>query len=155
MHKRSIIIFAIFLALFVFHTIPCAEIVVPATQAQSLVPQVIGAGAQRAPSIDIDRNDNLYLMMSGATKPASEHTPGSQIFFTQSSNYGASWDNFPLTRNLSNSKGEAFGPALFVTKVGNRRSMQLIMIAHRELPRHFCCVRKKASNSKRLSISLH
>jgi hypothetical protein len=113
MHKRFVIIFAIFLALLVFHAIPCAEIVMPVTQAQ-----VIGAGAQRAPSIDIDRNDNLYLMMSGATKPASAGTPGSQVFFTQSSNYGASWDNFPKTRNLSNSNGEAFGPALFVTKVG-------------------------------------
>jgi hypothetical protein len=118
MHKRFVIIFAIFLALFVSHTIPCAENVMPATQAQSVAPQIIGIGAQRAPSIDIDRNDTLYLMMSGATKPASEHTPGSQVFFTQSVNYGASWDNFPLTRNLSNSKGEAFGPALFVTKVG-------------------------------------
>lgn len=113
MHKRPIIILAIFLALAVSQTMPCADIFVPAAEAQ-----IIGAGAQRAPSIDIDRNDNLYLMMSGATKPASAGTPGSQVFFTQSANYGASWDNFPLTRNLTNSRGEAFGPALFVTKFG-------------------------------------
>ncbi len=112
MHKRFIVILAVFLALLVSHVIPCADIFVPTAKAQ------IGAGAQRAPSIDIDRNDNLYLMMSAATKMASAGTPGSQIFFTQSENYGASWDNVPFTRNLSNSNGEAFGPALFVTKVG-------------------------------------
>jgi hypothetical protein len=113
MHKRLILIFAIFLALMLAQAIPCANILAPAAQAQ-----VLGAGAQRAPSIDIDRNDNLYLMMAAATKMASAGTPGSQVFFTQSSDYGATWDNFPLTRKLTNSKGEAFGPALVVTKIG-------------------------------------
>jgi hypothetical protein len=112
MHKRFMVIFAIILTLLVSHAIPCADIFVPAVQAQ------FGAGAQRAPSIDIDKDDNLYLMMSAATKPASTGTPGSQIFFTKSDNFGASWDNFPLTRKLTASDGEAFGPALFVTKVG-------------------------------------
>src|SRR5215470_4891904 len=32
-------------------------------------------GAQRWPAIDVDNNDNLYLMMSVATAPASEHRP--------------------------------------------------------------------------------
>jgi BNR repeat-like domain len=71
-------------------------------------------GAQRAPSIDIDKSNNLYLMMSVATSPAV--TPHSQIFFTISKTSGASWDNLPLTRNLSNSPGEAFGPSLAVSK---------------------------------------
>jgi hypothetical protein len=113
MHRRLIIIFAIFLALMVSQALPCANILTSAAQAQ-----ILGTGAQRAPSIEIDRNDNLYLMMSAATKFASAGTPGSQVFFTQSSDYGASWDNFPLTRKLTNSKGEAFGPSLAITKTG-------------------------------------
>src|SRR5262249_51580855 len=40
------------------------------------------------------------------------------IFFTRSLDGGTSWDNFPATRNLSNSNGEAFGPSVAVTKVG-------------------------------------
>jgi len=78
-------------------------------------------GAQRWPAIDVDNNDNLYLMMSVATAPASEHRPHSQIFFTMSQDFGASWDNLPQTRNLSNSKGEAFGPSLAVNRHGKLR----------------------------------
>jgi hypothetical protein len=78
-------------------------------------------GAQRFPAIDVDRNDNLYLMMSVATAPASEHRPHSQIFFMQSFDGGTTWDNFPHTRNLSNSTGEAFGPSLAVYKNGKVR----------------------------------
>jgi hypothetical protein len=114
MYKRFIIILAVFLALLISHAIPCADIFAPTAQAQ--IPT-----AQRAPSIDVDSKDNLYLMVCGATKPASERTPGSQIFFTKSSDYGANWDNFPSTRNLSNSKGEAFGPALVVNKAGKTK----------------------------------
>jgi hypothetical protein len=73
-------------------------------------------GAQRFPAIEVDTNDNLYLMMSVATAPASEHRPHSQIFFTMSRNGGVDWDNLPQTRNLSNSRGEAFGPSLAVGK---------------------------------------
>src|SRR4030095_10906158 len=73
-------------------------------------------GAQRWPAIDVDANDNLYLMMSVATAPASEHRPHSQIFFTMSRNGGTDWDNEPQTRNLSKSPGEAFGPSLAVSK---------------------------------------
>jgi hypothetical protein len=75
-------------------------------------------GAQRFPAIDVDGSDNLYLMMSVATAPASEHRPHSQIFFTMSRNGGADWDNLPQTRNLSNSPGEAFGPSLAVSRTG-------------------------------------
>ncbi|MEK6285190.1 MAG: sialidase family protein [Acidobacteriota bacterium] len=75
-------------------------------------------GAQRFPAIDVDSGDNLYLMMSVATAPASEHRPHSQIFFTMSRDYGAAWDNLPATRNLSNSPGEAFGPSLAINKTG-------------------------------------
>ncbi|MFY9573446.1 MAG: sialidase family protein [Blastocatellia bacterium] len=75
-------------------------------------------GAQRFPAIDVDSNDNLYLMMSVATAPASEHRPHSQIFFAMSRNGGNDWDNLPQTRNLSKSKGEAFGPSLAVSKIG-------------------------------------
>ena len=77
-------------------------------------PQEIGA--QRAPAIDVDRNDSLYLFMSAATSPNT--VPHSQIFFTISSDGGATFDNLPKTLNLSNSRGEAFGPAIVVTKVG-------------------------------------
>ena len=73
-------------------------------------------GAQRAPAIDIDRNDSLYLFMSAATSPNT--TPHSQIFFTISSDGGATFDNLPKTLNLSNSPGEAFGPSAAVTKAG-------------------------------------
>jgi len=73
-------------------------------------------GAQRVPAIEVDTADNLYLMMSVATAPASEHRPHSQIFFTMSRNGGTDWDNEPQTRNLSNSRGEAFGPSLAVGK---------------------------------------
>jgi hypothetical protein len=113
MHRRFITIFSAIFALLAANAIPCTEVFAPKAKAQT-----IGAGAQRAPMIDVDGKDNLYLMMSVATKPASERTPGSQIFFTQSDNYGASWDNFPSTRNLSNSTGEAFGPSLAITKIG-------------------------------------
>jgi hypothetical protein len=75
-------------------------------------------GATRFPAIDIDHSDNLYLMMSVAT--ASDR-PHSQIFFTMSRDHGASWDNFPATRNLSKSKGEAFGPSVSVNKNGTTR----------------------------------
>ncbi len=78
-------------------------------------------GAQRFPAIDVDSNDNLYLMMSTATAPASEHRPHSQIFFTMSRDSGVNWDNLPQTRNLSNSPGEAFGPSLAVNKHGKAR----------------------------------
>jgi hypothetical protein len=78
-------------------------------------------GAQRFPAIDVDANDNLYLMTSTATAPASAHTPHSQIYFTMSRDYGATWDNLPHTRNLSNSPGEAFGPSLAVYKNGKLR----------------------------------
>ncbi len=78
-------------------------------------------GAQRFPAIEVDGDDNLYLMMSVATAPASERRPHSQIFFTMSQDFGATWDNLPLTRNLSKSPGEAFGPSLAVSKSGKLR----------------------------------
>lgn len=78
-------------------------------------------GAQRFPAIDVDAKDNLYLMMSVATAPASEHRPHSQIFFTMSRDFGVSWDNMPQTQNISKSPGEAFGPSLAVNKNGKLR----------------------------------
>ena len=78
-------------------------------------------GAQRFPAIDVDAGDNIYLMSSTATAPASAHTPHSQIYFTMSRDHGATWDNLPHTRNLSNSPGEAFGPSLAVNKNGKVR----------------------------------
>ena len=85
-----------------------------ANRAQAQFPGVFGA--ERAPSIDTDRSGKLYLSMSGATKTVEAHTPGSQIFFTMSKDGGATWDNTPFTRNLSNSKGEAFGPSVSVSR---------------------------------------
>src|SRR5262245_17684481 len=79
-------------------------------------------GATRAPAIDVDKANKLYLMMSVATAPASEHRPHSQIFFTQSKDGGSTWDNLPNTRNLTQSPGEAFGPSVAVTKKGTSRT---------------------------------
>jgi hypothetical protein len=78
-------------------------------------------GAQRFPAIDVDAKDNLYLMMSVATAPASEHRPHSQIFFTMSRDFGVNWNNLPQTQNISKSPGEAFGPSLAVNKNGKLR----------------------------------
>jgi hypothetical protein len=78
-------------------------------------------GATRFSAIEVDGSDRLYLAMSVATAPASEHRPHSQIFFTQSRDGGQSWDNLPQTRNLTNSRGEAFGPSLVVSKQGPLR----------------------------------
>ena len=79
-------------------------------------------GATRFPAIDVDKDDNIFLMMSVATAPASERRPHSQIFFTQSHDGGTNWDNLPETRNLTKSKGEAFGPSLAITKRGTTRA---------------------------------
>lgn len=78
-------------------------------------------GATRFPAIEVDGSDRLYMAMSVATAPASEHRPHSQIFFTTSKDGGRNWDNLPQTRNLTNSKGEAFGPSLVVSKQGPLR----------------------------------
>jgi hypothetical protein len=78
-------------------------------------------GSTRFPALQVDGNDSLYLAMSVATAPASEHRPHSQIFFTQSKDGGNTWDNLPQTRNLTNSPGEAFGPSMAVSKQGPLR----------------------------------
>ena len=78
-------------------------------------------GSTRFPSLQVDGNDRLYLAMSVATAPASEHRPHSQIFFTTSKDGGRNWDNLPQTRNLTNSPGEAFGPSLVASKDGPLR----------------------------------
>ena len=78
-------------------------------------------GAQRTPAIEVDKANNLYLFTSTATLPAGAGRPGSQIFFTMSRDGGAKWDNFPLTRNLSKSPGEAFGPSAAIMKTGKTR----------------------------------
>jgi hypothetical protein len=44
------------------------------------------------------------------------------VFFTISRDGGNNWDNLPLTRNLSNSDGEAFGPAIAITSGGVNRA---------------------------------
>jgi hypothetical protein len=63
--------------------------------------------------------------MAVATKPASAHTPGSQIFFTESTDGGKTWDNMPLTRNLSNSEINGIGalfPRIAITRTGRTRA---------------------------------
>jgi hypothetical protein len=79
-------------------------------------------GATRAPAIAIDKSNHLYVTMSVATKPPSAGTPGSQTFFTISKDGGRTWNNLPFTRNLSKSRGEAYGPAIAVTKAGTTRA---------------------------------
>jgi len=78
-------------------------------------------GATRAPAIDVDKSDKIYITMSVATKPAGAGTPGSQIFFTMSNDGGRTFNNLPLTRNLSKSRGEAFGPSMAINRNGKTR----------------------------------
>jgi hypothetical protein len=113
--KRRIIFGFLLCLLFV------AVFISPTPISEKVRAQGLFYGAQRWPAIDVDNNDNLYLMMSVATAPASEHRPHSQIFFTMSRDLGATWDNLPQTRNLSNSPGEAFGPSLAVNRNGKLR----------------------------------
>jgi hypothetical protein len=114
MKKRTAFVF---LAIFIF---ALASMSLSPRRAQAQFPSFFGA--QRFPAIDVDKNNKLYLMMSVATAPASEHRPHSQIFFASSGDGGTSWNNLPQTRNLTNSKGEAFGPSLAVTKTGTPRA---------------------------------
>jgi hypothetical protein len=90
-----------------------------AAQAQCFTTRI---GAQRTPVISVDGNDNLYLAMSGAT--GAPPFPRGQIFFTVSRDGGATWDNLPQTRNISNSpegKIGAINPSLAVSKSGPLR----------------------------------
>ena len=114
MNKKSVFVLLI-ASVFVLATVSLSP-----RRAQAQVPGFFGS--TRFPAIDVDKDDHLYLMMSVATAPVSEHRPHSQIFFTLSKNGGATWDNSPETRNLSHSKGEAFGPSVVVTKAGTLRS---------------------------------
>ena len=87
--------------------------------------QTIEIGAQRVPSINVDKNNFLYLTMAVATLPASAGTPGSQIFFTESTNGGGSWNNLPLTRNLTNTRINGIGalnPRVALTQSGTVRA---------------------------------
>ncbi len=117
MNKRFILIFFTLFSLIAAGTIPYHQVIMPVAQAQ-----LPGAGAQRAPSINVTKTNDLFLTMSTATKPASAGTPGSQTFFMQSIDGGRTWDNFPVTRNLSNSPGEAFGPSMAINKAGKIRT---------------------------------
>lgn len=117
MNKRLILIFFTALIFVAASALPGSNITTPA-----VVAQVPGAGAQRAPAIGIDKFDSVYLTMSVATKPPSAGTPGSQTYFMQSDDGGASWNNFPQTRNLSNSDGEAFGPSMGINRIGKART---------------------------------
>lgn len=78
-------------------------------------------GSTRFPDIEVDKSGHVYLLMSVATKPAGAGTPGSQIFFAMSKDKGANWNNLPFTKNLSKSKGEAFGPSLAINTTGKTR----------------------------------
>ena len=71
-----------------------------------------GICAQREPHLVADRNDKLYLVMAAGTHSVGSVRTGSQILFTQSTDGGSTWDNMPVTRNLSNSRSRALG-ALF------------------------------------------
>jgi len=85
----------------------------------------VGIGAQREPRLAVDQNNNLFLVMAVATKPASAGTPGSQILFTESTNGGLTWDNMPITRNLSNSEINGIGalfPRIAISRTGKTRA---------------------------------
>lgn len=103
-----------------------AAVLVLFATAASVAPETVVAqmffGAQRAPSIAVDRSDKLYLSSSTATAAAGQGRPHSQIFFTMSRDGGAKWDNLPLTRNLTRSPGEAFGSAIATNRAGTNRA---------------------------------
>src|SRR5262249_10726992 len=77
---------------------------------------------QREPHLVVGKDNRLLLVMAAGTPGGGR--PGSQILFTQSSDGGASWDNMPLTRNLSNSRINGLGalfPRIAVSKTGATR----------------------------------
>ncbi|MGH9829068.1 MAG: sialidase family protein, partial [Blastocatellia bacterium] len=106
---------AVFLAVFM---------VSPGERRHSSVRADVTYSAQRNPNLVIDRNGSLYLTGAVATLPASAHSPGSQIFFTRSTDGGNTWDNIPVTRELSNSRITGIGaldPKLVLTNSGKLR----------------------------------
>lgn len=114
MNKRIAIVLLMFAALIL-------SVGGPPRALETARAQGVFFGAQRFSTINVDANDNLYLMMSVATAAAGEGRPHSQIFFTMSRDFGVTWDNMPHTRNLSKSPGEAFGPSLAVNRTGKAR----------------------------------
>jgi hypothetical protein len=84
-----------------------------------------GISAQREPHLVVDRENTLYLVMAAGTHSADSVRAGSQILFTTSSDGGSTWDNMPVTRNLSNRRSRALGalfPRIAVTKTGTPRA---------------------------------
>ena len=84
-----------------------------------------GICAQREPHLVADRNDKLYLVMAAGTHSVGSVRTGSQILFTQSTDGGSTWDNMPVTRNLSNSRSRELGalfPRIAVTRTGTPRA---------------------------------
>src|SRR5215813_1818291 len=110
MNKKAIVV-ALFAIIFVLAATGIAPRPVSAQFPMSF-------GSTRYPALAVDSNDVLYMAMSVATGTSRPH---SQIFFTQSNDSGANWDNLPQTRNLTKSPGEAFGPSLGVTRQGGLR----------------------------------
>jgi hypothetical protein len=106
-------------------------------------------GATRAPAIDVDGKNQIYITMSVATKPAGAGTPGSQIFFTISRDGGRSFNNLPLTRNLSKSSGEAFGPSMAVTRIGKPRAYVVYHDNSTRTTQAYMVKSKKAAKFKR------
>jgi len=115
-----------------------------------------GIGIQREPHLVVDRNNNLFLVMAvgtRATVPGGR--PGSQILFTESTDGGSTWDNMPLTRNLSNSSINGLGalfPRIALTKTGPTRAY-VVYDDDTGGPRQAYLVRsRKNTNFKRASI---
>ncbi|HYM00936.1 MAG TPA: sialidase family protein [Blastocatellia bacterium] len=99
-------------------------LVLPGGGRRSRVHADVTFSSQRNPNLVIDRNGSLYLTGAVATLPESAHSPGSQIFFTRSTDGGNTWDNMPVTRNLSNSRISGIGalePKLALTRSGKLR----------------------------------
>jgi len=82
-------------------------------------------GIQREPHLVVDSDNNLYLVMAAGTHAAGSKMAGSQIFFTESTDGGSTWDNPPQTRILSNSRSSELGalfPRIAVTRTGPPRA---------------------------------
>lgn len=142
MKRAAILAFpAAVFALVAFITIP------PVTRVSAQVPMHFGA--QRAPALAVDKNDGLFLTMSVATKDASAGTPGSQTFFTLSRDGGANWNNLPLTKNLSKSRGEAFGPSIAVFRPGKGKSYIVYHDDSRGITQSYIIDSKKGAKFKK------
>jgi hypothetical protein len=114
-----------------------------------------GICAQREPHLVVDRDNNLYLVMAAGTHSAGSVRAGSEILFTRSTDGGSTWDNVPVTRNLSNSRSRALGalfPHIAVTRAGTPRAYVVYDDDTAGLRQAYFIRSKKSTNFKRPAV---